>query len=270
MNTSKFYYKKSKIQQLKGFCATVRNNCSIKQGAKELGIEESAISTQIRYLELDLGVKLFDRIKGRLYLNSNGEKVYAKAVSIISEVDNLFNNFLLANDEEYNNLLKIASVDAILVKIIPLSAKFDKNIKLYNLSKEKALEMLVKEEIDLAIYPLADNEKITPELKNYKLSKVNNYLCLSKNHPLSKKREIKKDDLLKFDIELIKDKIFLEKTCQKDSNKIVNNNLKLLKELVKNGIIISILSDVFIDKEDKKCMIFKNVSNFLPNKTYNI
>lgn len=284
MSINKFYYKKSKIQQLKGFCATVRNNCSIRDGAKELGIEESAISTQIRYLELELGVKLFNRIHGRLYVNDDGKRVYEKAVDIVAEVDNLFCSFLLRDDSEHNRTLRIASYDAILARIMPLFNEFNKEndfeIKLYNISKHDAIEGLIKRNIDVIIYSFDSNEKINIELEGTELCKHNSYWCLYKGHPLEKKnyKNITREDISNSNFSFIKEKIMLDNfekfiydcNIENDCFEIINNNMDLLKEAVKNKILITILSDIYINEDDKKTMIFKNGSTLLPSRTYNI
>ena len=284
MNISKFYYKKSKVQQLRGFCATVRNNCSIREGAKELGIEESAVSTQIRYLELELGVKLFDRVHGRLYINDNGKKVYQKATNIVAEIDNLFNSFLLKDDYKYNNILRIASYDAVLLKIIPLLSNYIKenniNIKLYNIPKNEAIVDLIKNNLDIIIYPFDFNEEISTELESVVLSKYNSYWCLYKGHPLEKKsyKNIIKEDIINSNFGFIKEKIMLssfekfiyECGTQEHNFEIINGSVKLLKEAVKNKLLITILSDIYINEVDKETMIFKNSSSILPDRTYNL
>ena len=284
MNINKFYYKKSKVQQLRGFCATVKNNCSIREGAKELGIEESAVSTQIRYLELELGVKLFDRIHGRLYINDNGKKIYEKATNIVSDIDNLFNYFLMKDNHEYNNTLKIASYDRILIKIMPVLANYmrkNKNIevKIYNIQKNEAIEKLVKNELDLIIYPFDMNENINVELESTVLAEYNSYWCLYKGHPLEKKdyRDITREDIINSNFGFLKEKIMLssfEKFIYdgeyKNNLEMINGTVKLLKEAVKNKLLITILSDIYIKEEDKEYMVFKNSSALLPPRTYNI
>ena len=54
----RFYYKKNRLQQIRGFCATVQCNCSIRKASTILGIEHGAVSLQIKSLEKDLNTKI--------------------------------------------------------------------------------------------------------------------------------------------------------------------------------------------------------------------
>ena len=56
-----FYYKKDRLNQLRGFCTTVRCDCSQAKAARKLNVEPATINKQISSLERDLEVKLFDR-----------------------------------------------------------------------------------------------------------------------------------------------------------------------------------------------------------------
>lgn len=78
------------IRNLKTFlhAASLQN---VTKAAAELGYSQSAVSVQIRQLEQELGVPLFDRIGKNVYLTSFGRELvpYArKAVAAVSEVEN--------------------------------------------------------------------------------------------------------------------------------------------------------------------------------------
>ncbi|MFC1659213.1 LysR family transcriptional regulator [Pseudomonadota bacterium] len=55
-----FYYKKSRLQQYRGFCSLVQLGTTEKASAK-MGLTPSAITMQIKSLEEDLNTKLFTR-----------------------------------------------------------------------------------------------------------------------------------------------------------------------------------------------------------------
>ena len=78
-----FNYKKSKFEKLKGFCLVVENEDSIAKASKKSSQTPSTISKQISSLEQDLGYKLFDRIKNKLYLNEKGKEYYKIAKNIL-------------------------------------------------------------------------------------------------------------------------------------------------------------------------------------------
>ena len=55
-----FYYKRNRIQQLKGFYHSAQTG-SISKAAKKMGLTQAAVTLQIQSLERDIGVDLFKR-----------------------------------------------------------------------------------------------------------------------------------------------------------------------------------------------------------------
>ncbi|NNF99420.1 MAG: LysR family transcriptional regulator [Desulfobacteraceae bacterium] len=66
------------IRQLRTF-RTVADKLSFTRAAEHLHMAQSSVSAQIRALEEDLDVKLFDRIGHRVLLTDAGEKLFAFA-----------------------------------------------------------------------------------------------------------------------------------------------------------------------------------------------
>jgi len=81
-----FYYKNNRLQQLRGFCYAAQLN-NISKAAKHLGLTHSSVSLQIKTLERDLGIKLFDRNGPRLSLTKEGEKLLKLALPHIDGID---------------------------------------------------------------------------------------------------------------------------------------------------------------------------------------
>ena len=70
------------IKQLEYFEAVARTG-SFSEGARVLGVSQPPVSTQIRLLEEDLGVKLFDRTSRSARLTEAGVLLYQQAESIL-------------------------------------------------------------------------------------------------------------------------------------------------------------------------------------------
>lgn len=66
------------IRQLKTF-RVVADQLSFTKAAKQLFMAQSSVSSQIRALEAELNLKLFDRIGRRVLITDAGEKLYAYA-----------------------------------------------------------------------------------------------------------------------------------------------------------------------------------------------
>ncbi|QED23470.1 LysR family transcriptional regulator [Candidatus Deianiraea vastatrix] len=90
MKILNFNYKKNKIDQLKGFCATVECGNSVNDAATRNCISATTISKQISSLETDLGFLLFDRVKNKLVLNEKGRVYYKEVKKVLMDLDRLY------------------------------------------------------------------------------------------------------------------------------------------------------------------------------------
>jgi DNA-binding transcriptional LysR family regulator len=74
------------IHQVKIFYVTAQT-LSITKTAKQLNLTQPSISIQLKALEDDLNVKLFDRVKQRLFLTDAGKLFYKYAEEMLSLMD---------------------------------------------------------------------------------------------------------------------------------------------------------------------------------------
>lgn len=92
------------LKQLESFLI-ISEKLSFTQAAKEIGIAQSAVTNQIKDLENELNVKLFERIGKSVSLTEEGSRLipYAnRMISVKSDIYNLFNN---ADDNEAGRIV---------------------------------------------------------------------------------------------------------------------------------------------------------------------
>jgi LysR family cys regulon transcriptional activator len=78
------------IQQLRAVCEVARNGANVSLAAHSLRRSQPAVTKQIRQLEDELGLEIFERAGNRLLgLTTPGEAVVTLAKGIVSDVDNL-------------------------------------------------------------------------------------------------------------------------------------------------------------------------------------
>ena len=82
------------LRQLKVFAAVARLR-SYTRAAEELCLTQPAVSMQVKQLELQLEVPLFEQLGKKIYLTEAGEEVYHYSRSISDQVDEL--EMVLAN-----------------------------------------------------------------------------------------------------------------------------------------------------------------------------
>lgn len=278
-----FYYKKDRLNQLRGFCALVQEGTIVKAGQK-IGVENATISKQIKALERDLKVSLFvkNKIRDRLVLSEEGRKFYERAISIVQETESLYKEFSKDVEDGKNNTLRIVSRDIIIEKMLPFIVEFKKKnpeaeLYLYNsFSKEESYKKLINDEVDLVLYSIDEIEECPLELTRQKIVRDTSYLVLYKGHPLEKKSE---KSLTKLEIAKPSSKLysnykhipssisfsnFLKEYKIKSPINIEYAPIHLIKELIRNKICIAFINEILLTKQDRKDFILKNDENIFP------
>jgi DNA-binding transcriptional LysR family regulator len=199
------WYKKNKLQQLRGFCAVIEEG-SVLKACKKMNIAQSSVSLQISSLERDLKVKLFKRDKQRLIPYPEALRFYKIAKKSLDEIDFMFENAMQSMKYDYDNIIKIAGHTYMLSHILPpyykkiLGNQPDTRFEIWNSSYEEAIDMLNNGSVDIAIYPVGNDFK----MKNIEINEF--YKCqfgigVSKDHALAeiKDEEITWEMLSKYD-----------------------------------------------------------------------
>lgn len=73
------------IRQIEVF-VTIASTASVRRAAERLFVSQPAVSMALAELERQLGSALFDRIRGRLHLNSRGKELLPKAQEVIERI----------------------------------------------------------------------------------------------------------------------------------------------------------------------------------------
>ncbi len=74
------------LSQLRYFCALAKYG-TLTAAAEKLHITPAALSLSLSHLEADIGAPLFDRVKGRLVLNSSGRLFLQSSKDGLAEID---------------------------------------------------------------------------------------------------------------------------------------------------------------------------------------
>ncbi|AWI05650.1 LysR family transcriptional regulator [Clostridium drakei] len=104
------------IKQLQTFMVVARL-LNFRAAAEELNYSQSTVSDHIRNLEQELGVKLFERLGRKVFLNEEGKKLISPAEKIIQddeEIHELFNK-----GEKIHGTLRIGAAETLCVFWLP-------------------------------------------------------------------------------------------------------------------------------------------------------
>ncbi len=277
-----FYYKRNRLQQLKGFCYAIQTG-SVSEAARKIGLGQSAVTLQIQSLERDLGIKLFKRHKAKIIPTKKGEEFYSHCISCVHQIDSLFENFLKIDKKTEEKIIDIASNHAGISYILPkYLQKFkiknsDVKFKIRNLSKQECLDRLLSNKIDLFIYPMNVDE-IPSEFTFIPIVKYQPILLVKKDHPLAKKKNLTLSDVAKYELVRIDPKLITLPAFEeiikahrlKTSFEFEMSDWEILKKFVKADIGVAIISNIILEGDNSGELVGRILTNYFPEMIYGI
>lgn len=184
------------IRQLKTFI-TVADVLSFTKASNRLNMAQSSVSAQIKALEEELSLKLFDRIGRRVLLTEAGRKLYAYAHRMDEMTREIKSEFSTAQYAQ--GALTVRVPETIASVYMPaVVERFHKDhpkvkLELINCSDEQLREELNSGRIDLA-FLLTDSihfkEVNVVQLRTEKL-----VLVSGPSHPLSQQPQVELENL---------------------------------------------------------------------------
>lgn len=179
------------IRQLKTF-VTVADLLSFTKASKKLYMAQSSVSAQVKALEEELDVKLFDRIGRRILLTDAGRKLYAYARRMDEMTREIQSEF--SRDQYVQGALTVRVPETLASVYMP--AVIDRfhndhpkvKLKLINCSDEQLREELNSGRIDLAFLLTDSIHWRAVNVKHLKTEKL--VLVAGPAHPLSRQTEV--------------------------------------------------------------------------------
>ena len=184
------------LRQVEAFKAIIENG-TMRRSAEVLNISQPAVSKMIAHLELDTGLQLFDRLKGRLAPTENAMQLYDEVNRIFAGVRQIENAAEAIRRQEQGRL-SIGVMPGLAGSFIQrvttsfLAARKNVFCSIEPLSSQLVLDRLIARKLDVGLVGGGyDNPYVTTEpLMAHSLVCV-----LPTNHPLTAKRLILPSDL---------------------------------------------------------------------------
>ena len=129
---------------------------SFSRAAEQLGYTQAAVTIQIKNLEKELGVHLFDRIGKQTLLTHQGRIFYEYASNIARDISQAKD--ALSNPEKLTGTLCIGTIESVCASVFPsLLREYHRhypkvNIKIITDSPETLLHMMDKNTLDLVYF----------------------------------------------------------------------------------------------------------------------
>lgn len=175
------------FRHLRYFLA-VAEDLHFRKAADKLFISQPGLSRQIKELEKDLGIKLFERNNRKVELTKAGLYLKNELTVYFKKLDEVINHSKLLHDGKDGNL-KFGYVGSAIQKIIPdLLIKFKKThpevlINLTELDNKKQITELLNHEIDIGFVRM---ERVPKGLAIHPTMEDTFSLVLPKDHGINK------------------------------------------------------------------------------------
>tara|TARA_B100001059_G_scaffold86957_1_gene85150 strand:- start:3581 stop:4477 length:897 start_codon:yes stop_codon:yes gene_type:complete len=244
------------IKQLKYLCA-VADYQHFTKAADASFVTQSTLSAAINELELQLGVKVFERNKRSVLVTPLGKKVLVQARIILGEVEDLLS---LAEDfkDPLSSELRLGVIPTVGPFLLPpmlsdLRSQFSK-LKLY-LKEDMSARLLTQLQdgsLDLVILALPFE---LPNMEVVTLMSDDFFVCLPPEHCLKEAESICQDELRGEDLLLLEEGHCLRDhaldACNieiSDSNVVYEgNSLHTLVQMVANNLGVTLLPAMAVD-----------------------
>lgn len=194
------------IQQLK-YILAVEHHLSFNQAADECHVAQPSLSAQVKKLEEELGVVLFDRsTSAGVRVTDVGKAVLQRARAVLSEVQKLEDECRLFN-KEVRGVLRVGMIPTIGPYLLPhflgtLNKSYPQlQLELSEDKTERLMEELHHGRIDVAI--LSTPQKAPENLIEKLLYYEPFVIYASPGHPLLESKEVKLAQLAKHSVTLL-------------------------------------------------------------------
>lgn len=184
------------LREIVTFLEVARQN-SFSKAARQLGYSQAAVTIQIKQLEQELGVLLFDRIGKQTTLTYQGSVFYDYAAEIVRGLAQA--KVAVAGSQELTGGLRIGSVESICASVFPeLLQEYHRihpkvHIRIVTDTPENLMEKIYRNEVDFVYL----TDKRIYDNKLVKALEEAEEVCFvaSSRHPLMKKDNVKLEDV---------------------------------------------------------------------------
>ncbi len=186
------------LRQLKYFISIAEHE-HFGQAAQELHIVQPALSRQIKQLEEDLGVELFERLPRGVKLTAAGKVLLERARIFMSDFDRMTAATKLAAQGK-SGFLRVGFADGATYsgRVPAIIREFRKlapgvELELIPASSRTQAEFLSRESIDIGfVYWLPEDRN---DVEHYVINKEKVVLALAESNKLSRKKAVRLRDL---------------------------------------------------------------------------
>ncbi|WP_248929852.1 LysR family transcriptional regulator [Paenibacillus hamazuiensis] len=266
------------LRQLEYFVA-VSEELHFTKAADKIGISQPNLSLQIKALEEEIGMPLFDRIGKRIGLTEAGSLLLRHTRSMFQNIQNALHEIDDLLHQRGGNLSVGALPSELDFRLTPMFISFIRkypNVRLKIASEVNLDELVLSTEIDIGITvkPLFD-----PRLVVRPLAREEYGVVVSKEHELSTKEsisliELKELPVVMYPREFCWARKFVENWCQQHGfnlNVLVETStLSSIFHFVRENIGVAVVANSLLESIDKHNLRFIPIHDYPPVREMSI
>ena len=276
----RFYYKGSRLKQLRAFCMIVKLG-TLSRAAEALFLSQPSISLQLRALEDELGVALIERRRRRVAPTREGQALYELALPLVDGLESLDRRFHARCEGLSGGELRIAAGASTGQYLLPaFVAAFrerhaDVHLQLRTVVGSDGIAQLRADQVDLAVGSLLD---VPNDLGYEPLQTFDPMLIAPLGHPLAQKADLRLEDLSPYGLILppqrqttfqLVDLVFQQRKVPFHVAAEVGG-WDVIKRYVAQGMGISIVTGMCIEDSDHARLAVRNVRALFPRRSYGV
>lgn len=256
------------------YLVSVAKEQHFARAAKASFISQPTLSMQIKKLEDELGVQIFERSQKSFLVTKVGKEILAKAEIILREAEEI-KNIARNSKDPFSGELRIGAFPTLASYFFPkilgkISKKFPK-LKLFLVEEktEVLLQKLQEGEIDAAFIALPI------EARDFQVEEIFSepfLLAVPKNHALAKNKKIQAKNLKNQKLMLLEDGHCMRSQALEvcdivgafEQQDFKASSLETLRQMVEIGVGITLMPEIAIRKDDK--IAYLEISN-APKRT---
>lgn len=242
------------------YIVAVGKHRNFSYAAEVCHVSQPSLSTQIKKVEEQLGVKIFKRSRRKVEVTPFGVKFINKAESVLAMLDEM-----KEMAEERSELLKgkltLGAILTVAPYVFPQIAKTvsAKAPAIHLILKESITEILIKEliteQIDAAIISLPTDDNV---FESIPLFNEPFFLAMPQDHPLAENQIIKDKDLKNLDLILLEEGHCFRKqalevcktTAAFENNMFQATSLETIRHVVAAGEGLTLMPGIAIQEND--------------------
>lgn len=276
--SKRFYYKQNRLKQLRAFCFAAQTG-SISKAAERIFLSQPSVSLQVRALERELGITLFERRGPRIILTPEGKVLYELASPLVEAIDTLPDTFAALCGDLESGELNIAAGESTILYILP---KFTKRfadrypgirLHLHNVTGRDGLAQLRADTVDFAVGSMLE---LPEDVTYYPIFSYDPMLITPLGHPLAEKKTLSLKDISPYGLILpprhlstwrMVELVFHQHNVDYKVA-LEAGGWEVIKKYVELGLGVSIVTSICLTGTERLCALPLN--QYFPRRSYGI